>query len=269
MTATALPASGTAPSGMRLLANETGKGLQLLVHRKGLAMNVLVVNTVTFLGIRLLIGGGHLITPLLTVTLPALLAFTVAHTAALQGSGGIAEEINAGTLAQTQLGPATPELQVVGRLAALAIEGLSAAVALAVVFTVAFGLHYQLRPALALPAVLTVLDALGYALLIIALTVRVVSIGAITHVFGMAIQFFAGTLVPITVFPDAMQTVVRVIPTALGVQAVNTTLAGHGLSAAWADGSLPWLIVHATASLVLGWALYTRNVRRARADAGL
>ena len=265
MTTIALPATST----VQLIGNETLKGLQLAWRRRALLVTFVLMHGITFLGIRLLIGGGHIVTPLLAVTLPALLAYAIAHTAAMQGSGGIAEEINGGTLAQSQLGPASPQRQVLGRLAALAAEGLAAAVPLALVFTLGYGVHYHLRPDSLVPAALTVLDGLGYALLIIALTVRLVSIGAITHVFGMVIQFFAGSFVPITVFPHALQIAVRFVPTTLGVQALNTTLAGRGLSAAWADGTVPWLIVHAAASLTLGWALYVRNLHRARVEGGL
>lgn len=265
MTAIALPV----PSPARLVGNETLKGLQLAWRRRALLVTFVLMHGITFLGIRLLIGGGHIVTPLLAVTLPALLAYAVAQTAAMQGSGGVAEEINGGTLAQSQLTPASPQRQVLGRLAALAVEGLAAAIPLALVFTIGYGVRYHLRPDALVPAVLTVADGLGYALLIIALTVRVVSIGAITHVFGMVIQFFAGSFVPITVFPHALQIAVRFVPTTLGVQALNTTLAGHGLSAAWQDGALPWLIVHVAVSLTLGWSLFVHNLRRARREGGL
>ena len=265
MTTVALQAAGSA----RLVGNETLKGLQLAWRRRALVVTYIVANGMSFLGIRLLIGGGHIVTPLLATTLPALLAYTVAQTAAMQGSGGIAEEINGGTLAQSQLGLLGPQWQVLGRLAALAIEGLAAAVPLGLVFALGYGVPYHLRADSLVPAALLVLDGLGYALLIIALTVRVVSVGAITHVFGMVIMFFAGSFVPVSVFPHAMQIVVRFVPTTLAVQALNTTLAGRGLSAAWADGTLGWLIVHAGVSLVLGWALYARNIRRARREGGL
>jgi ABC-2 type transport system permease protein len=187
----------------------------------------------------------------------------------MQGSGGIAEEINGGTLAESQLTAASPQRHVLGRLAALAVEGLTAAVPLGLIFALGYGVHYHLRPDSLIPAVLTMLDWLGYALVRIALTVRVVSIGAITHVLGMVIQFFAGSFVPVTVFPHALQIAVSFVPTALGVQALNTTLAGRGLGTAWTDGTLPWLIVHASVSLGLGWALFRRNIRRARRDGGL
>lgn len=265
MTAVTAPISGSP----RLVANEVLKGLQLAWRRRGLSVTFVVMHGVTFLGIRVLIGGGHIVTPLLAVTLPALLAYAIAQTAATQGSGGIAEEINGGTMAQSQLTPASPQRQVLGRLGALAVEGVATAVPLALGFALGYGLRYHLRADTLVPALLTVADGLGYALLIIALTVRMVSIGAITHVFGMAIQFFGGAVVPITVFPHAMQIAVRVLPTTLGVRAMSITLAGRGLGAAWSDGALPWLIVHAAASLALGWALYAHNIRRARREGGL
>ena len=123
MTAFAPSAASSAALTVRLVANETLKGLQLTWRRRGLLVTFVVMHAVTFLGIRLLIGGGHMVTPLLATTLPALLAYAVAQTAAMQGSGGIAEEINGGTLAQSQLTPASPERQVLGRLTALAVEG--------------------------------------------------------------------------------------------------------------------------------------------------
>jgi ABC-2 type transport system permease protein len=269
MSTIAQPSPGPAALTARLVANETLKELQLAWRRRAMLATFVVMYGITFLGIRLLIGGGHMVTPLLAATLPALLAYTIAQTAAQQGSGGIAEEINAGTLAQSQLTPASAQRQVLGRLAALAVEGLAAAIPLGLAFTLGYGVRYHLRPDVLVSAALTVADGLGYALLIIALTVRVASIGAITHVFGMVIQFFAGVFVPVTVFPHALQIAAGLLPITLGVQALNTTLAGRGLSATWADGTLPWLIAHAGVSLIVGWVIFARNMRRGRREGGL
>jgi hypothetical protein len=75
-------------------------------------------------GISLFIGGGQLVKDLMVRTLPALLAVVVAGIAAVEGTGGITEEINGGTLEQTRMSPASPQLQALGRMTALAIEGL-------------------------------------------------------------------------------------------------------------------------------------------------
>src|SRR5205814_3155768 len=70
--------------------------------------------------------------------------------AALQGSGGVAEEINGGTLEQTHLSPARPSLLAAGRLGALATEGLIPAVLL----PAAFWAGFAWSPAALLPAAL-------------------------------------------------------------------------------------------------------------------
>jgi ABC-2 type transport system permease protein len=253
----------------RLAANETAKGLRLMWRRRAMVLIGMIMHASTYLGISLFIGGGHLVEPLMMLTFPALLAVIVANTAALQGSGGVAEEINAGTLEQTQLSPASPPVQMLGRIAALAIEALAAAGLVGVAIVLGAGLDFQMHPAALVPAVLTVADGLGYGLLIAALTVRVASIGAITHVFNMVIMVFAGMMVPVATFPDALEAFARFIPTALGVQALNTTLAGEPLAATWADGTLPWLLVHTGVLLAVGMVTYVGHIRRAQREGGL
>lgn len=254
---------------VRLVGNEVAKGLRLMWRRRSLVVLAIVANALTYLGVSLFIGGGHLVRPLLLLTLPALLATTVATNAALQGSGGIAEEILGGTLEQAQLGPASPTLQILGRLAALAVEVLAAAAVLGLVFVTGLGLRYHLHPATLVPALLTVLDGLGYALLVAALTVRVVSIGAITHVFNMVIMIFGGLMVPVTVFPHGLQTIARFVPTTLGVEAVDATLTGRPLGAIWSDGTLPWLLLHTAVLGGVGLLGYVVNIRCARREGGL
>ena len=253
----------------RLVANEAAKGLTLMWRRRAMVASTVVMQGIVYLGISLFIGGGHIVRPLMTLTLPALLASVVAVTAALQGSGGLAEEINGGTLEQTQLSPAPPELQVLGRLAALAVEGLAVAATLGVIFTVAFDLHFDLRPAVVVPAALTVVAGLGYGLVITGLTVRLTSIGAVTHVVNMAVQFFGGMLVPVALFPHGLETFARFLPITLGVQALDATMAGEALSSTWSDGTLPLLVAYAAASFTLGMAIYSRNIHRARRQGGL
>ncbi|EWT05015.1 ABC transporter, partial [Intrasporangium chromatireducens Q5-1] len=192
----------------------------------------------------------------------ALLAVTLAQAVAINGSGAIAEEINGGTLEQTRLSPASAYLQVTGRIVALAVEGLLSAAVAGTVLVLWFGLDYAGHPAALLPAALTVVDLLGYGLLITALTLRVASIGAITHVFNMAVMFFGGMLVPVTVFPGPMETVSHLIPSSLGVEAFNTSLR-HGLRASWSDGPLLWLLVHTVALVAAGYITYGAALRRA------
>jgi len=253
----------------RLARTELMKGLRLMWRRRSMVVAATIVYGLTYLGISLFIGGGHLVKDLMVRTLPAMLAVMVASTAAVEGTAGIAEEINGGTLEQTRLSPASPQLQALGRMTALAIEGLAVAVVLGIIFVFVVGLNINPHPAALIPAVLTLLDALGYGLIMTALTVRVPSIGAISHVGNMVVMAFGGMLVPISFFPHGLEIFARFIPTALGVQSINTTLAGHGLGATWSDGTLPWLMVHTAALLTAGFSLYVINIHHTQREGGL
>jgi ABC-2 type transport system permease protein len=274
MSAIAIPRTGAAELpprwfALRAFGNEAGKGLRLMWRRRMLTITGLVLNGFMYLMIQFFIGGGHIVLPVLALTLPAASAYAVASTAALQGSGGIAEEVNGGTLEQAHLSPAPPSLLALGRLAALAVEGLIPATVIALAFGLGYGPHWVIRPDALVPLLLTVLDALGYGLLMTALTLRVASIGAVVHVFNMAVMFFGGMFIPITLFPHGVEIFARFVPTALGVEVLNTTLAGRGLGAAWSDGTLPWLLVHVVVLAGLAWAAYLYTVRRARREGGL
>jgi ABC-2 type transport system permease protein len=274
VSAIAIPRAGAAGLAPRWLAlrafgTEAGKGLRLMWRRRFMVVVAAATFGLTYLGISLFIGGGHLVKDLMVRTVPALLAVAVANTAAVEGTGGIAEEINGGTLEQTRLSPASPQLQALGRMTALAVEGLAAAVVLGIVFVFGAGLGIHPHPAVVLPALLTIADALGYGLIMTALVVRVPGIGAITHVANMVIMAFGGMLVPVSVFPHGMEIFARFIPTALGVQSANTILAGHGLAAAWSDGTLPWLLAHTAVVVTAGLGLYVLNIRHAQREGGL
>jgi ABC-2 type transport system permease protein len=274
MSAIAIPRAGAAELpprwfALRAFGNEAGKGLRLMWRRRMLTITGLVLNGFMYLMIQFFVGGGHIVLPVLALTLPAASAYAVASTAALQGSGGIAEEVNGGTLEQSHLSPAPPSLLAAGRLAALAVEGLIPAIVLVLAFGLGYRPHWVIRPDALVPLLLTVLDALGYALLMTALTLRVASIGAVVHVFNMAVMFFGGMFIPITLFPHGVEIFARFVPAALGTEVLNTTLAGRGLGAAWSDGTLPWLLVHVVVLAGLAWAAYLYTVRRARREGGL
>lgn len=253
----------------RLVRTEAAKGLRLMWRRRSMVVVATIIFGFEYLGISLFVGGGHLVKDLMVRTFPALLAVVVANIASVEGTGGIAEEINGGTLEQTRLSPASPQLQALGRMTALAIEGVAAAVVLGIVIVFGIGLHIHVRPAVSIPVLLTVLDALGYGLIMAALTLRMPSIGAISHVGNMVIMAFAGMLVPISVFPHGLEIFAKFIPTALGVQSINTILGGQGLGATWSNGTLPWLFVHVAVVVTAGFALYVINARRAQREGGL
>jgi ABC-2 type transport system permease protein len=269
MTAVTVRAPGGFVPSARVLANETGKGLALMWRRRATLGMATAALGVMYLAVEFFVGGGRIDQAVLAATLPGLFAYALAATAALQGSGGVAEEVNGGTMEQACLSPARPSLLVLGRLGALAAEGLIPAVLLAGALWAGFGLHYTVRPDVLVPLLLTMADALAYGLLMVALTMAVASIGAVVHVFNMAVMFFGGMFVPVTVFPRGAEIFAGFVPTTLGVKVLDTTLAGRGLGTAWAHGTLPWLLAHVAVLTALGWGTYLWTLRRARHEGGL
>lgn len=268
---TAIPRHATdgPRAALHTMATETAKGVLLMSRRWATLFMATGALGVTYLMIEFFVGGGHIDHTLLAATLPGLSAYALAGTAAVQGSGGIAEELNGGTLEQAHLTPARPSTLAAGRLGALAVEGLIPALVLAAAFWAGFSIHYTVHPDVLVPLLLTVADALAYGLLMAALTIAVASIGAIVHVFNMTVMFFGGLFVPVTVFPHGAQIFARFVPTTLGVQAMSTALSGRGLGVAWANGTLPWLIVHTVILSALAWLAYLYTLSRARRNGGL
>jgi len=118
--------SATVAPAVLIVGNEAGKGLRLLWRRRpALAMGG-AANAASFLVLRFFIDGGHILQPLLVATLPGMAAAAAASIASLGASGGVAEEINAGTLEQTHLSPVPAWALAAGRLGALAVEALAA-----------------------------------------------------------------------------------------------------------------------------------------------
>lgn len=254
---------------LRGLFAETDKCLQLLWRRRAMLIMAVVTLGLIYLMIEFFVGGGRLNDAVIASTLPGLVAYTLASTAALQGAGGVAEEINGGTMEQVQLSAVPASLLVLGRIGVLALEGLIPAALLTAAFLAGFGLHYTVSPEILVLLLLTTIDAMAYGLLMVALTTAVSSIGALTHVFNMMVMFFGGMFVPVTTFPHGIQIFARVIPTTLGVQAMNASLAGQGLGASWSNGVLPWLLVHIAVAGGLGAAAYMFTIRQARRGSGL
>lgn len=82
---------------------------------------------------------------------------------------------------------------------------------------------------------------------------RLGSIGAVTHVANMAVQFFGGMLVPVALFPHGLEIFARFLPITLGVEVLDATLAGKALSATWTDGTLGPLVAYAAAPSASAW----------------
>jgi ABC-2 type transport system permease protein len=247
----------------RAVLNETQKGLwQLWGHRSVVLLEIIsLVALYPFL--QFVIGNGTINRALVLPTLLAFLTLPILYIAILKLVGDLLEEVNSGTFEQMHLSPFSPASLLVGRLTALVLEGLVIAVVIGVVMTWWLGVSIPLRPAGLLPAALPVIDIAGFALLIGGLALALPQIGAIAHLFSGLILLLNGTLIPLGWYPIWVQTLARFLPTTLGIEVTRKlVLEGQSLSSVWADGTLPWLIIHTAGLAVLGWLVFLLNDRR-------
>jgi ABC-2 type transport system permease protein len=252
--------------GLRMLGNETHKSLRVMwVHKAPLVLQ-LALMSVTYWIIQLFIGGGSFVNDLLAMTFAGYLAYVVSYIALLRMAAGLLEEMFTGTLEQSLLSPLRPWVASIGRLAAAMVESLVTAGVVAAIYMIVFatmGVDLSVRPSVLVPVAITVLDIAGFAMLIGGIALVVNSIGAIVHVIQSFIMFLNGAFIPIFVLPDGIELAAKFVPTTLGVDAIRRlTTTDQTLGQVWADGTLPWALVHAALLLSLGWTVYQAAIRR-------
>jgi ABC-2 type transport system permease protein len=247
----------------RAVLNETGKSLLLLWRHRVLVLLELFSLAIFYPFIQFVIGNGAFDRALLPPTLLAFPTLPLLFIATMKLVGDLLEEINSGTFEQLHLSPVSPAWLLVGRILGLIIEGMLIAAILTVGLALALSVTLPLRPAALLPAALTVLDVLGFALLIGGLTLRLPQIGALAHVSNGLIFALNGMLLPVDLYPGWVQGIARVFPTTLGIEALRKTmLDGQSLFTIWASDTLPWLVVHAVGLAALGGVVFLVNDRR-------
>ena len=248
----------------RAVLGETQKGLWQLWGHRSLVLLEIISLVALYPFLQFILGNGTINRALVRPTLLAFLTLPLLYIAILKLVGDLLEEVNSGTFEQMHLSPFSPASLLVGRLGALLLEGLVIAVVIGVVMTWWLGVSIPLRPAGLLPAALTVIDIAGFALLIGGLALALPQIGAIAHLFSGLILLLNGTLIPLEWYPTWVQTLARFLPTTLGTLVTRkVVLEGQSLSSVWADGTLPWLIIHTAGLAVLGWLVFLLNDRRA------
>jgi len=244
--------------------SETQKSLWLLWGHRSVVLLEIITWVAFYPFLQFVIGNGTIERALVPPTLLAFLTVPLLYLAILKLVGDLLEEVNSGTFEQMHLSPFSPTSLLVGRLLAFVLEGVLIAVVTGVVMTWILGVGIPLRPAGLLPVALTVIDILGFALLIGGLALALPQIGAIAHLLSGLIFLLNGALIPLELYPGGVQTLARFLPTTLGIEVMRKVLLeGRSLGSVWADGTLPWLIVYTVGVSALGWLVFLLNDRRA------
>src|SRR5215471_1875901 len=185
----------------RAVLNETQKGLWLLWGHRTIVFLEIISMVAFYPFLQFVIGNGTINRALVPPTLLAFLTVPILYIAILKLVGDLLEEVNSGTFEQMHLSPFSPPSLLVGRLVASVIEGVLIAVVVGVVMTWWLRVSIPLRVAGLLPAALTVIDIVGFALLIGGLALILPQIGAITHLFSGLILLLNGTFIPLELYP--------------------------------------------------------------------
>jgi ABC-type polysaccharide/polyol phosphate export permease len=248
----------------RTILGETQKGFWLLWGHRSVVLLEILTMIAFYPFLQFILGNGTINRALVPPTLLAFLTYPLLTFATLGLVGDLLEEVNSGTFEQMHLSPFSPTSLLVGRLVALVLKGVLTAVVIGLLMTWWLGVGIPLRPAGLVPAALTVIDIVGFALVIGGLALALPQIGAIVHLFSGLILLLNGAFIPLEWYPSWVQTLARFLPTTLGVEVMRkVALEGQSLSSVWADGTLPWLLIHAAGLAVLGWLVFLLNDRRA------
>lgn len=275
--ATTLPTGRAAVGGqarpgsqLRMIANETAKGVRLVwVYRATLAPMTFGL-LITYLVFQYFVGGGEILDDLVADTAPAMFAYVATYVAVMGMVAGILEERNAGTLEQIHLSPLRPWQLAVGRLAAVLTEAVLVAAVVTAAVLVSQGVDYPLDWQALVPLGLMLAGIAGFALLIAATSFTYPGIGALVHVVQMMIMTVNGTIVPPELFPRWLELIAKLAPTTLGIGALRRILVeGDSLADLWSDGALGWLVLHTAVLVAVGWAAYQWQIRRALRDGRL
>lgn len=247
----------------RAVFSETQKSLWLLWRKRTVVLLEIVGLVAFYPFLQFIIGNGSIERSLVLATLLPFLTLPILYIAILKLVGDLLEEVNSGTFEQMHLSPFSPASLLAGRLMALLLEGVLIAAIAAFGMSWALGVSIPLRVTAALPAALTIIDIAGFALLIGGLALALPQIGALAHLLSGLIFLLNGAFIPLGWYPDWVQTLARFLPTTLGIEATRKiVLDGQSLVAVWADGTLPWLLLHTALFAVLGWIIFLVNDRR-------
>ncbi|MFF0869748.1 ABC transporter permease [Nonomuraea sp. NPDC003560] len=247
-----------------VLRAEIGKGLRVqLAHPAGHVVTLLI-STMMYLGLQFVLGQGELRQDLLPPTLVAIGGYWFLQYAGLVMVADLVEEIRAGTFAQSQMSPAPPWLPMFGRLLTASVFGLAVAAVAALVPMLLAQIAVPLRWAALLPAALLGVDALAFTFLLAALALVSPAVGALQSLFTSLVLLLNGSFLPLHLYPDWLAAAARLLPTTLGVEALNRTLfEGGTLAGLWTGGTLPWLLAHTLVLAAVAGLLFVRNHRRA------
>jgi ABC-2 type transport system permease protein len=260
----------TPRSAAAVVGAEVRKGLTRQLANPVAHLITLAWAAAMFLGMQYIFGNGSLRRDLLPMTIVGISSYWLLHFAGLVVVTDLVEEKRSGTFAQAQLTPSPLWVVIFGRLLTASIFGLVVSLAGTLVPMLVTGTTIAPKWAALVPYALILVNALAFTLMIAALALTSPMIVVLESLLTTLVLMLNGAFLPVSLYPDWMAVVARLLPTTMGVEATGKVLfQGRSLADIWNDGTLPWLLVYTVALTLAGWTLFARNHRRALRDGKL
>jgi ABC-2 type transport system permease protein len=238
------------------LAFAWSERLQILLELPFFALFILLLGPL--LGAGHQIAAGHLSWTLrsgrTSLLLLAFLPFIVFYLQSVKLFWRLLAEIQSGTLEQVYLSPLPSWLvTAAGRVVAALAETLVVALASYGIVTAFVPLHYAWNVAALLPAALLIVTAIGYSLIIAAMTLVWKRIQLLQEAILLLVMVFAIAALPVLSVPGWFAALSRFFPATSAVASLYRVLvARQPVTVPWGTGGLVWLTTTTAAYLAAG-----------------
>lgn len=240
-----------------VLLNETYKRFILLWSYKFDFLTQTFMIGFLFIGISFFISGGS---PDPERMAPALLGYLIwffAVAAMSDMSWGIREETQTGTLEQMYMSPLPSGLLLAGRsVASLAWSSMIVSLVGGILLLL-LGIRIPIRLGGVPIFLLTIAGLYGFAFILGGATLLFKQVESLANLLQNMLLFLNGSFLTVEQMPSWLEIAARTLPTTQGIVVLRrVVLDGSSLTTVWQDGSLPWLVIHSTFYLLVGWSVF-------------
>ena len=251
--------------------NETRKNVLVIMSYRFNLLAELLTLFFVYTGVMFMIGDGKFDPVRMAPTLLGYLVWYYALIAIGNMSYGLAEETQTGTLEQMYMSPAPTGMLLLGRSLATFIWSTGQILLLGLIIVVLLNIQIPLRAEGLVPFAFTMIGLFGFGFMIGGATLVFKHVQALSNLIQNLLLFLNGSILPVDKFPHWLELIARALPSTQGIIVLrNVVLNGQSLSDTWADGSLPFLVIHSLVYFVGGLLIfkYCEGIARRRGSLG-
>jgi ABC-2 type transport system permease protein len=250
---------------VRVLFNETYKGLLLLWEYKFNLLMESVMICGVFIGLNFLIGNGTLPQDQLASSLLGYIVWLYTFMAVSNMGWSLREEVQTGTLEQMFMSPLPPQLLMMGRSLANVVSTTLTIVGITVVLMLVLGVGFSIGVDGLLVFGLTLIGLFGLGFIVGGTTLVFKHVESFAYLAQYGLMFLNGALLPVDKFPAGLALAARLLPGTQGIIVLRrVVLDDETLGSVWRSGSLGWLVLHSAGFFLFGWLVFRVCERHAR-----